>query len=215
MDINITKYTNIQSYILLVGLSFLLVFTNHYLFVSDNTIYLSVKEQLPSEQIDKMLESVKKLEWLGYVLIPFVLLLRVGFTSICLYTGNFIANIKTKFRDLFKVALLADFAFVAAGFAKLVILIFFKEVNTLTDLQFQPLSLMELLNKNAIDLLFVYPVSLINVFELLYWLALARLLTSVVNQSFGKSLKMVASSYGTGLLLWVLFVMFLTVNFGS
>ena len=58
----------------------------------------------------------------------------------------------------------------------------------------------------------VFPLSLLNVFEALYWLALAWLLTGVVEKPIGSTLKTVATSYGSGLLLWVLFVMFLTVN---
>ncbi|MDP2887892.1 MAG: hypothetical protein Q8P34_02865 [Bacteroidota bacterium] len=141
-----------------------------------------------------------------------VILIRVSFTTLCIYIGCFIGNFKVRYRDLFKVALLADFVFVLAGLTKLGILFFFKQVNTLEDLQFQPLSLFELFDKGAVDNFLIYPYSLISVFELLYWLALARLLSGVVNKPFDSSLKMVASSYGIGLLLWVLFVMFLTVN---
>jgi len=138
--------------------------------------------------------------------------LRVSFTAICIYIGCFLANIKVEFGKLFKVALLADFVFVLAGIVKLVILIFFRNVSTFNDLQFQPLSLLELLDSTSIDTFLIYPFTLISVFELLYWLALAWLLSGVIEKPFGRSLRKVASSYGTGLLLWVLFVMFLTVN---
>jgi len=107
---------------------------------------------------------------------------------------------------------LADFVFVLAGLTKLAMLIFFKSVNTLEDLQFQPLSLLELFDKSKVSTFLIYPCSLIGVFELLYWLVLAWLLGGVADKPFGSSLKTVASSYGIGLLLWVLFVMFLTVN---
>lgn len=110
---------------------------------------------------------------------------------------------------------MANFVFVLAGVTKLVILIFFKEVSILDDLQFQPLSLMEIFDKEEVDALVIYPLSLVSVFEAFYWLALAWLLAGVIDKPFGNSLKTVASSYGTGLLLWVLFVMFLTVNLNS
>ena len=167
---------------------------------------------MATERITKMVEQSHKWQWLGYLFIPIVVLIRVGFTTVCLYSGCFVANLKLRFRELFKVSLLADFVFVAAGVAKLVILIFFKEVNTLDDLQFQPLSLIQLFGKDSVDALLVYPMSLLNVFEVLYWLALAWLLTGVIEKPMSSTLKTVATSYGSGLLLWVLFVMFLTVN---
>jgi hypothetical protein len=191
-----------------VSLSFLI----NYLFLTDELYYQTFGEQIAIDRITKMLEFSEKWQWLGYAFIPILILIRVNYTAICLYSWFFIANQKARFKDLFKIALLADFIFVLAGLAKLVILIFFKEVNTLDDLQFQPLSLMELFSKNSVDAIFLYLLSLISVFELLYWLALAWLLTGVVEKPFGSSLKIVASSYGTGLLFWVLFVMFLTIN---
>ena len=199
-------------YFLLIILLGLISFSISYLFLSDSIYYQTFGEQLAIEKIGIMLESARKWQWLSYVFIPVLVLIRVGYTATCLCIGMFVADLRARFRDLFKVALLADFVFVLAGLVKLVILIFVKEVNTLNDLQFQPLSLMQLFDKGSVDALLVYPLNLLNVFELLYWLALAWSLTGVVEKPLGSSLKTVASSYGTGLLLWVLFVMFLTVN---
>ena len=209
---SLQSYNGWSYYFIVVIFSVLLAFAVSYLFISDDLYYLSLGEQLATERITSILDMVKKWQWLGYAFIPVIVFLRVSFTSICLFTGVFIANIKARFRDLFKVALLADFAFVASGFAKLVTLIFFKKVNTLEDLQFQPLSLMELFEHGSVDPLFVYPLSLVNLFELIYWLALAWLLTGIIEKPMGKTFKLVASSYGVGLLMWVIFVMFLTVN---
>lgn len=206
------KQNGWKYYLLVVGISALMAFSFNYLFISDGIYYQSFGEKLATDRIAKMIEQSQKWQWLGYVFIPIVVLIRVGFTATCLYTGLFVAELKVRFRDLFKVALLADFVFGLALLLKLVLLIFFREVNTLTDLQFQPLSLMELFDKGSVDVLLVYPLSLISVFELLYWLALAWLLTEVIEKPLSSSLKTVASSYGTGLLLWGLFVMFITVN---
>lgn len=209
---NLLKQNSWKYFLLIVGLSALIAFSFNYLFISEGIYYQSFGEKLATDRIAKLIEQSQKWQWLGYVFMPSVILIRVSFTAICLYSWYFLANLKIRFRDLFKVALLADFVFVLASLVKLVILIFFKEVNTLDDLQFQPLSIMQLFDKDSVDALLFYPLSLFGIFEFLYWLALAWLLTGVVEKPFGSSLKMVASSYGIGLLLWILFVMFLTVN---
>lgn len=206
------KLRSIKIIILLILFSFLFSFSMNFLFISDGIYYQSFGEKLATDRIAKIIEQSQKWQWIGYVFIPIVVFIRVGFTATCLYSGLFVVELKVRFRDLFKVALLADFVFVAAGVAKLVILIFFKEVSMLEDLQFQPLSLMQLFDKGSVDALLVYPLSLLNAFEALYWLILAWLLTGMLEKPMGSALKTVAFSYGTGLLLWVLFVMFLTVN---
>ena len=207
-------------YVILVFLTLAVSIAIDYLFLSNKELfYQTFSQQLSLSRIDKMLELSKKWQWVGYAILPIIILLRVFYTTIFLYIGVFLTELKIEFGKLFKVALLADFVFVLAALAKLVILIFFKEVSTLEDLQFQPLSVMELLDSNTIDTLFVYPLGLLNIFELGYFLVLAWLLIAVLNEAneerpvkYGKSLQIVTVSYGSGLLLWVVMVMFLTLN---
>jgi hypothetical protein len=194
-------------------------FSIRFVIIEDQLYYKTFGEYLTFSRIEQILELSKKFQWLGYAVIPLIILMRVFYTTVFIYIGIFFTELKVEFGKLFKIALLADFVYVLSGLAKLVILIFFKQVNTLEDLQFQPLSTMELLNAKSIDPLFVYPLSLINVFELGYFLVLAWLLVNVINEAneerpvgFGKSLKLVTASYGSGLLLWVVFVMFITLN---
>ncbi|MFW5700990.1 MAG: hypothetical protein ACOCWM_04810 [Cyclobacteriaceae bacterium] len=206
-------------YLIIIMFGIISAFSIQYLFIEDYLYYQTFGEQITSDQITKMLQISKKYYWLGYVFVPIIILIRVISTSIFLYIGVFFTNLKIEFSKLFKVALLADFIFVLSGLAKLIILIFFKEVSTLEDLQFTPLSVMEFLDYGKVDPLFIYPLSLLNVFELLYFLVLAWLLVSAINEAnqersvnFGKSLKLVTASYGSGLLLWVVFVMFISLN---
>ena len=212
MNEYLLKYNGWKYFFLLSVFAILITFAINFLFVSDVLYYQSYGEQLAAGRIAKMIEATQKWQWLGYIFVPIVVFIRVCFTATCLYIGCFIAELRINFGKLFKVALLADFVFVLAGITKLVIMIFFKDISTISDLQFQPLSLLELFDRKAVDTLLIYPFSLISIFELLYWLALAWLLSGVIEKPFGNSLKTVASSYGIGLLLWVLFVMFLTVN---
>jgi len=212
MNDYLLKYNGWKYFFLLTVFAILITFAINFLFVSDGLYYQSFSERLATERIAKMIELSRKWQWLVYVFLPVVILIRICFTAICIYIGCYLANIKVGFKELFKVALLSDFVFVLAGIAKLIFMIFFKDISTISDFQFQPLSLIELFDKESVDALFIYPFSLISVFELLYWLVLAGLLSSVINQPFSKSLKTIASSYGIGLLFWVLFVMFLTVN---
>lgn len=187
-------------YILSTILYGFLSFSINYAFISDNLYYQSFGEQIALERIDKIIEFSGKWEWASYAVLPIIIIIRVFYTSVFLFIGIFFTELKADFSKLFKIALLADFVYVLAGLVKLVILIFFREVNTLQDLQFQPLSAMELFNTRTIDPLFVYPLSLLNVFELGYFMLLAWLLVGVVYEAkeertlrFRQSLKLVTA----------------------
>jgi hypothetical protein len=211
------KYSYIFLYLLVAYT--LTTFAIHYLYYSDALLQQTFGGHLASDRIMNIVALSRKWQWVGYAILPVIILTRVFYTSIFLFIGIFFTELKAEFGKLFKIALLADFVYVLAGLAKLVILIFFREVSTLQDLQFQPLSAMELFNAKIVDPLFVYPLSLFNLFELGYFLVLAWLLVGVINEAseertlrFGQSLKLVTTSYGSGLLLWVLVVMFITLN---
>lgn len=206
-------------FIILSLVNILLAFSLNYLFVSDILFYQTYGEQMALSRIDKMLELMKRWEWLGYVLIPIILLTRVSFASLCLYIGIFFVEIDIKFNRLFKIALFAEFVYFLSGFAKLVVFIFFKEVSTLSDLQFTPFSLLNIVDINAIDPLFLPPLGILNLFTVAYFLVLAWLIKDLINeekekpiQNFGGALKLVVTSYGSGLFLWVVLGLFLTLN---
>ncbi|QIA09591.1 hypothetical protein [Draconibacterium halophilum] len=196
-----------------------LAFAINWLFV-DKTLYLQTYgAQITETRIEELFNSMRHLTPIGYAILPMVVIVRIFYTSIFLYIGIFISELKIEFRQLIKIALLADFVYVLSGLIKLITLIFFKQIYTLKDLQFQPFSVMELIDKKMVDPLFVYPLSLLNLFELGYILILARLLVKVINEANGerfvtikKSLKLVILSYGSGVLILVLVVMFITLN---
>ena len=197
----------------LIFSTLLIHYSIDYLYLSnDNLFYQSFGEQLAADRIEKMIELSRKWQWMGYFLIPLLVLIRISFTSTCIYIGCFFADLIVHFGKLFKIAVLADFVFVLAGLVKVVILIFFKGIDTMDDLQFQPLSLLELFDRKSLEPFFIYPFAIISIFELLYWLILAWLLSDIIDQPFTESLKTVSSSYGAGLALWVLFTIFLTIN---
>jgi len=218
---NTTSFIN-TGYLFLANflITALIMWAVQYLFLSNSDLfYQSYSNQITIYRLDEMMEQTHQWQWVGYAILPVIILLRVFYTTIFLYIGVFFTELKIEFGKLFKIALLADFVFVLAALAKLIILIFFKEVSTLEDLQFQPLSVMELLDSRTVDLLFVYPLNLLNIFELGYFIVLGWLLVPALNEAnweqpvkFGRSLQIAVASYGSGLLLWVLLVMFLTLN---
>lgn len=207
---------------LLLGLSLVGMSTTYgiqYLYFTETLMQQTFGGQLAYDRIGSLFALSKKWQWVGYALIPIVILIRSVFTSLFLYTGLFLYNLPLRFGHLFQSALLADFVFAVSGLAKLAILVFFKQVETLDDLQFQPLSLIDTMDITAIDRLFHYPLSLINLFEILYIAALILLVRRLLLvhhpnswNGLGVPIKMVTLSYCSGLLLWTLLVMFATLN---
>ncbi|UYN87097.1 MAG: hypothetical protein KIT51_02130 [Cyclobacteriaceae bacterium] len=109
--------------------------------------------------------------------------------------------------------MVAEFVFFIPPILKVLWFGIFHIDYTLKDLQiFSPLSALNLINRDSVEPWLLYPFQILNVFELVYWLVLAYGLYELTGERYSKMLGIVAASYGTGLLLWIVFIVFLTIN---
>ena len=78
--------------------------------------------------------------------------------------------------------------------------------------QYYPLSYINFLDLEKIQPWLIYPLKTINLFEIAYFFVLVYGLWKLLKNKFSKSLEIVAVSYGSGLVIWLGLVMFLTLN---
>lgn len=181
--------------------------------MSDDLIYDSLINQLSYERISELLNQGKKWKWLSYLFLPALLFLKILFVVICFSIGGLFIKIDIGFKKFFSIVTTAEFIFLIPGIIKLLWFSFFQTNYTLQDLQFFfPLSVLSLFSPSELDPWLVYPIQLLNLFEVLYWVVLANQLKPVVNEDFSGSLGFVGRTYGVGLVIWVILVMFLTVS---
>ena len=129
-----------------------------------------------------------------------------------LYIWLFFNNKDIKFKELFLVVVKAEFIFLVVGIIKLVYLASSSDL-TFEDIQYyQPLSALSIVGYDEIAAWFIYPLQILNLFELAYWILLAYLLARQVQVTVDNAFKVVLGSYGSALVIWVVFIMFLTLN---
>lgn len=184
---------------------------------TEELIYNFYSEQLAQEQVEKLIQSQEKWAWLGYVIIPLLVLLRSSLVAMCLSIGNFLYNLNAtktiKFKHFLRIALLGEFVLLLVGLFKFGYFYFIKTEHTLQDIQqYYPLSYIHFLDIEKLQPWLIYPLQTVNLFEISYFFVLVYGLWKLLNNKFSKSFEMVAVSYGTGLLIWLGLVMFLTLN---
>jgi hypothetical protein len=97
--------------------------------------------------------------------------------------------------------------FALANVIKIFALLFFKKVDGLEDLNYYPLSLINITGTDDLYKWLVYPLQTLNLFELGYWLLLAKGLEITCSKDFSNMLILVLSTYVLGLLIWIMIVM--------
>ena len=213
------KAGSINGWWLFAGLCLIYMFSAWWIrtgIMTDDLYYASLNGKLSTDQIGSVIQWQHKIGLVSYFAVPIGLFLKVSLCSFCLTAGLLAVNIKASFRGIFKIALLAETAFIAAALLRLILLAFFHPVETLRQYQdFAPLSLYSLVDPVYVPGWLAYPLQTINVFEIGYCLALAAGLRSLTRQPFGRMIRIVLLSYGLGLLCWMTAVAFLNINLSS
>ena len=172
----------------------------------------------PSQVVENYIKTDKKWWFLGYIIQPLIITLKIFTTAFCL---NFIKLLdlegleKVKFSDFVFLALIAEFVFVIAGFYKFVNFHWIDTNYTLEDLQtYYPISLINLREHISTEKWLAYPLQLVNLFEFFYWVFLAWGIYELSDQKVKpvKSFGLVSLTYGIGLLFWTSVVCFLILN---
>jgi hypothetical protein len=211
------KNKNLLYFIVVMFLLYIITYLTKYFLKTEDLIFNFYSEQLAQEQVEKLIKGQKKWAWLGYTIIPLIVLLRSSLVALCLSVGNFFYNMDEvelpKFKDFFRIALIGEFVLVLVGFFKFGYFYFIKTDFTLKDLQqYYPLSYVNFLDVENLEPWLLYPLQTINLFEITYFFVLVYGLHKLLKNKYWKSFEMVTVSYGTGLVIWLGLVMFLTLN---
>jgi hypothetical protein len=188
-------------------------FTNKIIDYND-LLYNSLAKQLTNQQVYDFFEFQNKWQWLGYLIIPLIVLIKTSLLASILYIGTFLLSKKPiTFKQLWSFVITAEFVFLLVPLFKIIWFYFFQTNYNLEDIQyFYPLSALNIVGYKGLEPWLIYPFQVLNLFELAYWLILAYFIGKITETNMDRGLKIVASSYGSALLLWIVVIMFFTLN---
>lgn len=204
---------NLYIYLVLIILISTLTFLSNTILNTKELLINSLAEQLTNKQIEELLGFRKNWEWFSYFLLPLIILIKISIISAILDAGCFFFGKEIKYKKLFNIVVKAEFIFLLVIVFKTAWFYFFETNYNLEDLQyFYPLSALNIIGYEGLQPWFIYPLQVINLFELAYWFILAYLIGKELNENTNKGFSIVASSYGISLLIWGVGVMFFTLN---
>jgi len=186
--------------------------SNHYIYGKE--IYLrSYADRFPIKSIQAFWDMKKEFWWTAYLLTPLILFLKFSFTTVCISIGAVLSSVEFKFRTVFKNVLLAESVFLAGQVIFLINISFHLNTVTLQSASnYYPLSVLSYLEVNNVVKWLRYPLQTLNFFEVAYMVIIAWLLSKKWKENIIESLAIVLPSYSTGLILWLAFVAFLTLQ---
>ncbi len=199
---------NIYIFLYIIILYTILSFISNEIIITEDFIISSYKQKFSTEQIHRILSLRESYGWISYILQVVLFALKAFFVSICISIGLLLADIKVSFKSLLKVVFLSEGVFILYTAIRMG-LIYYKSFSSLEKVTyFSPGSLLSMFNYETLNTAFIYPLQVINIPQLVYFFALAFGLTAILKNHYFKNLKIVFSSYGTGLVLWIAIVVF-------
>lgn len=181
----------------------------------NNLLYNSLAERLTHKEIKDFFSFQEKWQWVTYVFVPLILLIKSSLIASVLYIGvYFFSKATVTFKQLWAVVVQAEFVFLLVPVFKMGWFYFVQTHYKLEDIQyFMPLSAINITGYHDLATWFIYPLQVLNVFELVYIVYLSYQIGYLTQTNADRGLKIVACSYLPSLLLWVAVVMFFTLSY--
>ncbi len=195
----------------LVALNLLFSEAGTYFLKINELVYNNLSEQLTLKQIEDYFATQARWRWVQYVLPPVVLYLKTTIMAWILAIGGFFYGVSLPHKKYWKIVLQAEFVFLLSAVFKILWFVFIQTSFSLEELQqFIPFSLQSVLDTSTIPLWALYPLQLLNAFEVVYWIIIILLINQATKTK--KGFGVVLASYGPALFIWMIFIMFLTLN---
>ena len=105
--------------VLFIFLSILVLsFFTQKILVTSDLLLESYSRTFSLNKAHELVNSIIKYQWIGYVAIPFVLIVKWLLVSALIYTALFFAQIQIAFKKLWQIAVQAEWVFVIAALVK-------------------------------------------------------------------------------------------------
>jgi hypothetical protein len=212
-----TEWPILQSglFIFITLTIFYLVFTYVYnaWILTDQLIYQSFSDQLQLYSIETLLQGRDRFWWVSYLVQPVMIFVKVSFLVLCVSIGAIFSDVNFKVSSIYKTGLYSEFIFIIGQFIFLANLFFNRSNLTLdTTVNYFPLSILSYIGIENVVQWLHYPLQTLNLFELVYVICISWLLSKQWKPGFVESLNIVIPSYGIGLLVWMVLVVFLSLQ---
>lgn len=195
-------------------LQILILYYQNEFIVPDEFLYHSLDGKYTIDRVGELVQYKNTTAFFRYASVPFVLGSRILAAAVCLNVGLLLINLQVSFRSLLSLVNNCSVIFIL-GNLLITIGVILAGAEELSDLvltnNYSLHYLLNIIGWNTPPWM-AHPLKTANLFQIIYIYLLAGCLSTLLSINRGRTLRLVLASYGTGLLIWLLFIMFLQIN---
>ena len=161
-----------------------------------------------------LLEKFQNIRWISYFFVPLSIVLRLLLVSLCFFIGSFLIPGMSgfTFSEWFTISMKAHVIWVINNISYCIESVQSSSLQSVVINKYT--SLLFLTGDNNIEKWISLPLVSINIFEIVYWIFLAILVSKLAGTKVSTSFRFVMSSYGVGFMFYIVLLMFLMLYFG-
>lgn len=203
----------IRSFILIVTLLLTFTFLFQFLILDKTTLTNDLLQKYNTGEVNFFLAEYSKWQWLGYAVIPILLMLKIFVIAAVVYIAFYLSNFKIDFQKILNQIILAEVIFIIPIFFKIVYFGLFKTSYTLEEVRgFSPLSLKAIFNHNYLNDWEIYLTSNLNLFLIVHILFLSYLISRETGIKLNEGMSVLVKSYVPAYGLWLLATTFFLIS---
>ena len=167
-------------------------------FIENETAAFEFLQDRPEGGILQLLNAAKLFS------VPFVYLWKFTVIAFVVWVGCFLFGYRVTYSQCWGIAVGAEFVFLIPEILKIIWFLAVKTDPTYNEVRsFYPLSLMQFFDYDTLDKKWAYPLKALNVFEGIYWYALATGICYYTRKNKTVGWYVIASSYTLIFFLWL------------
>jgi hypothetical protein len=169
-------------------------------FIESQTAAFEFLQDRPEGGVLQIINTLK------FFSIPIIYLWKFTVIAFVIWVGCFLYGYRVTYAECWGITLTAEFIFLIPELLKILWFMTIETSPTLYDISgFYPLSLIHFVDYATIDKRWAYPLRAINVFEVIYWIALVTGLKHYTRKDRKILWLIVSTSYILVFSLWLLF----------
>lgn len=202
----------------IIAVNLLLLWLSKNVLINETVFFNTYSEQMTYDRSMELFKKISELSWVAYLFTPVMLIIKFSVLSLVIYIGFFISGFheKVTLGMIFTAVVAAEIIIVLASLIKFLWFAFFAGNYTLDDMNFfYPLSLINLFGQSEVAKYCIYPLQSVNLFQVAYILTLGVGLAKISSVKKEKADIIVLLTYGSAFILWIAFIMFITIDIYS
>lgn len=203
-------------FLLFLLLTFLISFIIQEFILTSQIVEDYLAESLSISLAFELADLRNKWDWLNYVLLPIIFILKFILISGWILSGTILYGYKVSFKSIYDAVLVSEFVWLIPSIILIIWFGLFDSDYSFTDVQyFRPMSLLNIFDISSLNNWLIFPLQSINIFQVLYLLVLTFMLKLTLNKGFKETLNFSVPVYLSAVFSWIIFITFININLAT